>query len=473
MNNVTHFSAGGTALETWRSHHEQALVAAIMSGIDDDAAQWQQAQLTEAFGQHFLTDSFSAGHVRTPRAEIIAWYQNNFAPRVIGPFLAHARDRVAQAIADDLGQQTTVPDAAIRAAVNVALKAIIDAFSDIIHEQFLPLFGLGISGAISGALHDIDNEQGIWVSSEAHPEPWLAYGDSRLQCSPASREQAELAVIAAREQLVLAQALGHTRREHRGSQPPRAGQAAPGQVPGVVYFAFDSSELDAPTKSALSQVVGYLTAHPEQTIHIIGHTCPLGGDEYNTALGMRRAEVVARSLMDNGVDPTRINIASAGKSQIIDASLPGYPNNRRAELHFTAQGDEPPDLVWAQQALTGQLGVPPYQAVERYVPHEAIGHNEQQEDWHWGRLTSAMAAEVDRWVAHYVGDAKSGILARPELNDRPIPRTTITLHPRPGVRAILDEIIANPTKVIGMLIGEEAANRSTTPLPPAEPCGLE
>jgi hypothetical protein len=33
-------------METWRSHHEPALVAAILSGISDDAAEWQQAQLT-------------------------------------------------------------------------------------------------------------------------------------------------------------------------------------------------------------------------------------------------------------------------------------------------------------------------------------------------------------------------------------------------------------------------------------------
>ena len=470
MSNISHFAAGGTAIETWRSHHEHALVAATMSGVDDDAAQWQQAQLTEAFGQHFLTDSFSAGHVRTPRSEIVTWYQNNFAPRALGPFLVQARNRLIQALTDDIGRQTIVPNDLIRAALDEPISVVLLLLNGIIRERFQSLFGLGISGAISGTLHDIDNEQGVWVNSAAHPEPWLAYGDSRLKCSPVSRDQAELAVLTAREQLVQVQALGRTRRAHRGNQPPTTGRSIPGAVPGVVHFAFDSIELDVPTQSALGQAAAYLTAHPEQVLHIIGHTCPLGGDNYNYQLGMRRAEAIASWLMNHGIEPSRVSIASAGKQQIIDASVAGYPSNRRTELTFSAQGDEPPDLVWAQQTIANQIGIPPYQTVERYIPHEVAGRNTPQEDWHWGNLTSAMTAEVDRWVAHYIGDARSGILDNPALNDRLIPSLDIVVHPRPAVQAILDEIIVNPTQVIGQLVGEPAGSRSTAPLPPAGPC---
>ena len=202
----------GAGMETWRSHHEPALVAAILSGISDDAAEWQQAQLTEAFGQHFLTDSFSAGHVRTPRAAIVAWYTDVFAPRALDPFLAHARQRVTQALTDDLNSQMLLPRFAIQGALDAIIEGVIVWFDDVIRERFQPLFGLGISGAISGVLHDQDNERGIWVSSEAHPTPWKAYGDSHLTCSPVSRGQAELAVLTAMEQLVEAQAMGRTRR---------------------------------------------------------------------------------------------------------------------------------------------------------------------------------------------------------------------------------------------------------------------
>jgi hypothetical protein len=47
---------------------------------------------------------------------------------------------------------------------------------------------------------------------------------------------------------------------------------------------------------------------------------------------------------------------------------------------------------------------------------------------------------------------------------------TVVVHPRAAVRAILDEIIADPTGVVGRMVGESAANRSTAPLPPKELC---
>lgn len=484
MNNVMHFSGGGTAIQTWASHHESALVSAVLSGIDADPAQWQQAQLTEAFGQHFLTDSFSAGHVRTPRAEIIAWYQNDFAPKALGPFLTHARERVTRALTDDLGRQMLAPNALVQAEFDAILGSVISLLEGEIRERFQGLFGLGISGAISGVLHDQDNERGLWVQSDAHPTPWMAFGDGNLGCSPTSREQAELAVLTAREQLVAAQALGGTRRGGRTATPAPPGQT--GAIPGVVHFAFDSSSLDVTSAAALDRVVDYLTAHPEVVVDIIGHTCPLGADEYNLGLGMRRAEAVAAALMAKGVPPMRISTTSAGEMQLVDADPTGYSSDRRAELSFRAAGTEPPDLVWAQQAIAERFGAPPYQAVERYVPREAPGLNDPQEDWHWGTLTSTMAGEVDGWVAHYVRDFKPSVLANKYLDDRVIPvpdvgvpivpgappvtLREVTLHPRPIVEQLLDEVIKAPTAVIGDLVGQPAANRSTPPLPPLVPC---
>ena len=43
--------------------NESALLTAVLSGLDDSEPQWQQAQLTEAFGQHFLTDRHYLGRI--------------------------------------------------------------------------------------------------------------------------------------------------------------------------------------------------------------------------------------------------------------------------------------------------------------------------------------------------------------------------------------------------------------------------
>jgi outer membrane protein OmpA-like peptidoglycan-associated protein len=484
MQNVAHFAAGGTAIPTWRSYHESALLQAVMSGIDGKDEEWQQAQLTEAFGQHFLTDSFSAGHVRTPRDAIMAWYQSDFAPRALGPFLSHARERVSKALADDLSRQMVAPHAVAEAEFNALLAAVIGVLEGTIREKFQDLFGLGISGAISGVLHDTDNERGIWVRSDAHPTPWMAFGDGNLGCAPTSREQAELAVITAREELVAAQALGRVRAANRSATPAPPGQTGP--VPGVVHFAFDSSAIDAATATAIGQVADYLTAHPELVVDLIGHTDPLGADGYNLDLGMRRAEAVAAALVGRGVAQDRITFTSAGEAQLVDATPAGYAADRRVELAYLSAGDEPPDLVWAQQAIAQRFGTPPYPTVERYVPEEAPGLNDAQEDWHWGTLTSTMAGEVDKWVSHYVTDFKPSVLANPALDERTIPVPDIglpvipgglpvtvrpvVLHPRPIVEQLLDEIIKAPTQVIGDLVGQPAANMSTPPLPPLVPC---
>ena len=65
-NNVTHFLWGGTSQPTYAQWHGQALVDAFEAGQLGDDSRWQRALAKEAFGDHFLTDSFAGGHVRTP-----------------------------------------------------------------------------------------------------------------------------------------------------------------------------------------------------------------------------------------------------------------------------------------------------------------------------------------------------------------------------------------------------------------------
>lgn len=68
--NIPHFSEGGTAKETYLSYHNKAMSDAYLSVVFGKPEMFDQALTNEAFGQHFLSDTFSAGHVRTPRA---AW----------------------------------------------------------------------------------------------------------------------------------------------------------------------------------------------------------------------------------------------------------------------------------------------------------------------------------------------------------------------------------------------------------------
>ena len=75
--NLSHFSAGGSAVATYAKGHSDALVDALEAGQTGNKAIWRRALTKEAFADHFLTDAFSAGHVRTPRADIKQWYDTN------------------------------------------------------------------------------------------------------------------------------------------------------------------------------------------------------------------------------------------------------------------------------------------------------------------------------------------------------------------------------------------------------------
>jgi outer membrane protein OmpA-like peptidoglycan-associated protein len=474
MHNVPHFAGGGTAMATWGSHHESSLLTALLSGLDDSEQEWQQAQLVEAFGQHFLTDSFSAGHVRTPRTEIIAWYQNDFAPRALPALIAYAKNWLRTELVKQIGPQVVMPDAAVGAQVDALMWGALKWFDDDIRQKLQPLVGLGISGAISGVLHDRDNERGLWVASEAHPEPWLAYGDGRLKCAPESADQAELAVITAREQIVQARALGHIRREQRGvvAQTSRLVH----EVPSAVHFGLDSALLDGPMIAALNEAADFLTAHSEQVVDISGHTCPLGKDDYNDRLGLRRAEAVATYLMGRGIAADRLHTATAGERQLLSADKSGYPSDRRAELSYRAVGDAPTDLLWASQILAERMPGPPYAEVERFVPYEVVGLNDPQEDWRWGTMSSEMAAEINHWIASYAASAVAAVASDPRLNDQWIPvldvdgAVVVMIRPRKPVQDLLNRLIADGTGLLGQMVGIPAANRSVPPLPPPVPC---
>lgn len=70
LRNVDHF--GWHNVMAYLRHHTKALELALAArGRDNET--FRRALVTNAFADHFLTDAFAAGHIRTPRAQIIAW----------------------------------------------------------------------------------------------------------------------------------------------------------------------------------------------------------------------------------------------------------------------------------------------------------------------------------------------------------------------------------------------------------------
>ncbi len=108
----------------------------------------------------------------------------------------------------------------------------------------------------------------------------------------------------------------------------------------VIYFDYDRSDLSAQARSTLDAKLGVLAGAPSMRIRVSGHTDDRGSDEYNIALGQRRAAAAKRYLTQRGIDGGRIDIVSFGEEQPVctasDASC--WAQNRRDEFQVTAGG---------------------------------------------------------------------------------------------------------------------------------------
>ena len=117
--------------------------------------------------------------------------------------------------------------------------------------------------------------------------------------------------------------------------------AARAAVTAVIHFDYDKSDLSSDAQQTLDAKLPVLQANSAMTITISGHTDSRGSDEYNLALGQRRAAAAKRYLVSHGVAESRIQVRSLGEEQPVaqgeDESA--WSQNRRDEFEITAGGD--------------------------------------------------------------------------------------------------------------------------------------
>ena len=108
----------------------------------------------------------------------------------------------------------------------------------------------------------------------------------------------------------------------------------------MVHFDFDQSNLRPEDQAILDAKVPILQANPSVALRIGGYTDERGSDEYNLALGQRRAAAVKRYLTDHGVADARLTTVSYGEEHPIaqGSDESAWAQNRRAEFEITAGG---------------------------------------------------------------------------------------------------------------------------------------
>jgi peptidoglycan-associated lipoprotein len=109
----------------------------------------------------------------------------------------------------------------------------------------------------------------------------------------------------------------------------------------IIHFDFDEADLRDDARARLDAKLPILLANPGITLRISGHADERGSDEYNLALGQRRAAAVKRYLAERGVANVRIETASFGEEQPVASGSDesAYAANRRAEFDITRGAD--------------------------------------------------------------------------------------------------------------------------------------
>ncbi len=131
------------------------------------------------------------------------------------------------------------------------------------------------------------------------------------------------------------------RAEEEARAAERAMAALRATLTQTVLFEYDQAELSIDARNALDAKLPILRSNPGVRIRISGHADERGSDEYNIALGQRRAVAVKRYMTDRGIDGQRIDVVSFGEERpaVTDGTEDGFRLNRRAEFEILSGGN--------------------------------------------------------------------------------------------------------------------------------------
>jgi len=122
--------------------------------------------------------------------------------------------------------------------------------------------------------------------------------------------------------------------------PPKVEAAPPKAVEPIdlvglrIQYAFDDYSLSSKAKENLEKLASWMKQADTAKIQVEGHACEIGTNEYNLALGERRANSAKTYLEGLGIGAGRLSTISYGEERPLD---PGHTEearskNRRAEF---------------------------------------------------------------------------------------------------------------------------------------------
>ena len=124
-----------------------------------------------------------------------------------------------------------------------------------------------------------------------------------------------------------------------GAGAPMSAGPAPGSqedlvanVGDRVFYDFNRSSLAPDARATLDRQAAWLAKYPQNNVQVAGNCDERGTEEYNLALGQRRANADRDYLVARGVSAGRITTISYGKDRpvALGSDAAAYKQNRNA-----------------------------------------------------------------------------------------------------------------------------------------------
>jgi peptidoglycan-associated lipoprotein len=130
-------------------------------------------------------------------------------------------------------------------------------------------------------------------------------------------------------------------RERMAREAAERARAVSADLAAMINFEYDQATVRPADQETLNRKASILVANPGVRIRISGHADERGSDEYNLALGTRRAAAAKRYLEGKGVDGSRIEVVSYGEERPLNpgSDESAFAQNRRDEFEVIAGGD--------------------------------------------------------------------------------------------------------------------------------------
>jgi peptidoglycan-associated lipoprotein len=173
------------------------------------------------------------------------------------------------------------------------------------------------------------------------PEPIPAATPVRgPDADSARRAQEEAARLAAQRAAAQRRADSIAAAEAAGRDAASISASLRATLTATVHFDLDQSDLRPTDKSILDAKIPVLQANTGVMIRVSGHADERGSDEYNLALGQRRAAAAKAYLVQHGIADSRIETISYGEERPVaqGSDENAFAQNRRAEFEITAGG---------------------------------------------------------------------------------------------------------------------------------------